>query len=185
MVNMNFDDVETFGARTEVALENAYDEVEQAVSDVAVSDHVFEDVQDAYNEAVEKYGEATEHAYIAARTADQSSFGHDEAEVTQAVEHMLHSRDIVEEARTAASRMLRIAHENVPEVSRPQGTNDNGFPVTTPEDRLHEARNYVNDARQNYAKAASEVERGISNEADLDYSAVFGFSETPEEFQQV
>lgn len=177
---MSFEDVETFGARTEIALENAYDEVEDAITDVAVSNETFDDVQDAYQEAVQKYGEATQHAYEAAKKVDQDNFGKEDAE--EAVEHIMNSRDVADEAITAAENMLKVAHNNVPEVSRPEGTKDNGFPVQTPKDKLHEARNYVEDAKQNYGEAASTVEINISNETGIDYHPAFGLGGAPEGF---
>ena len=179
---MNFDDVQTFGAQTEIALDNAYEQAEQAVTDVPVADDEFAEIKDAYQEAKSGYGEAVRHAHEAAEVVRQDDFGENQEEVEEAVEHIMQSRDIAEDARYAAHRMVDKAYEHSKDVDRAEKLEDTGFPVKTPSDHVSQARNYVEDAGENYNEAASTVEIGISDHTDIEYHSMFGLGGAPEGF---
>ena len=163
---MNLEEVQTRGARTEIALDNAYEEIEQAVTDVPIPDDEFTEIRDTYQEAKSEYGEAVEHAYKAAKVAAQDDFGQNKEDVDKAVRHIMHSREVAEDARNTAHEMVDTAHENSADLNRRSETKDNGFPEITPEDRINESRGYVEDASENYGELASTVELSISNQTD-------------------
>lgn len=163
---MNVEEVQSRGARTEIALDNAYEEIEQAVTDVPVPDDEFTEIRDTYQEAKSEYGEAVEHAYEAAKVAAQDDFGENKEEVDKAVRHMIHSREVAEDARETAHELVETAHENSANLNRRNETKDDGFPEITPEDRINESRGYLEDASENYGELASTVELSIEEQTD-------------------
>lgn len=176
------DDVQRFGAQTEIALDNAYEEIEQAVTDVPIADDEFSEIQDAYQEAKSDYGEAVQHAYEAAKKVAQDDFGQNEEDVEEAVQHIMHSQEVAEDALNAAHEMVDTAHDYAKDLSRPDETQDTGFPVAVPKDRISVARGYVEDASNNYGEAASTVEINIAEQTDIDYHGMFGLGGAPEGF---